>query len=338
MRISALAPPFAVLTLLAACSGEPAAPQGSTDAATTAAPAAAVAAAPALATDRASLLQLVDDYMAALVAHDSSRLAFAPDAILVENAQRLQPGEGLWRTASALAADYAIYVADPVSQQVGFLGLMQENGEPVLVGLRLQVDKGAIVAAEHLVARDLQESQLANLQRVRPGLLADIPTDQRKSRAELLGIAYRYYDAVDLNDGDLAPFAADCVRFENGWQTANIPPRGGDDPLSVLGEMQCGPQLDTGAFLYIDQIDNRRVFIADPQSGLVFGLSHFRHAMQQNSFPLSGVDGVTSRELDSQPFDLPAAHVFKIGADGLIHEIEAMGFMLPYDSATGWGW
>jgi hypothetical protein len=33
---------------------------------------------------------------------------------------------------------------------------------------------------------------------------------------------------------------------------------------------------------------------------------------------------------------MPAAHVFKVGADGLVHEIEAVGFVAPYDSPTGW--
>jgi hypothetical protein len=327
---------LALVSLLAACSGEPASEQVA--ASSTAAPGATASLAAAISTDRASLVKLVDDYLAALVAHDASGLAFADNAVFVENAEAKQVGEGLWQSASALPGDYKLYVPDPVSQQVGFLGLMQENGQPVLVGLRLLVDKGAIVAAEHLLARDLQDSQLANLQTLRPALLEEIPQAQRKSRQELLAIGYTYYDAVDLNNGSLSPFAEDCVRFENGWQTANIPPRGGDDPLSVLGEMRCGPQLDTGAFNYIDLIDNRRVFIADPQTGLVFGLSHFRHAMQQNTFPITGVEGVTSREINNQPFDLPAAHVFKVGADGLIHEIEAMGFMLPYNSATGWGW
>ena len=36
-----------------------------------------------------------------------------------------------------------------------------------------------------------------------------------------------------------------------------------------------------------------------------------------------------------KPFDLPAAHIFKIQG-GKIHEIEAMGFMMPYNSKTGW--
>jgi hypothetical protein len=37
-----------------------------------------------------------------------------------------------------------------------------------------------------------------------------------------------------------------------------------------------------------------------------------------------------------KPFDLPAAHVFKVGADGKVHEIEAMGFLAPLDAPSGW--
>ena len=36
------------------------------------------------------------------------------------------------------------------------------------------------------------------------------------------------------------------------------------------------------------------------------------------------------------PFDLPAAHVYKVGGDGKVHEIEASGFMAPPNSPTGW--
>jgi hypothetical protein len=35
------------------------------------------------------------------------------------------------------------------------------------------------------------------------------------------------------------------------------------------------------------------------------------------------------------PFDLPAAHIFKI-RDNRIHEIEALGFTMPYMSNGGW--
>jgi hypothetical protein len=41
-------------------------------------------------------------------------------------------------------------------------------------------------------------------------------------------------------------------------------------------------------------------------------------------------------EMKFDPFDLPAAHIFKIGADGKVHEIEAMGFRADLNSPSGW--
>jgi len=88
---------------------------------------------------------------------------------------------------------------------------------------------------------------------------------------------------------------------------------------------------------YIDRIENRRVFAADPATGLVMGLSHFRHPIDKGPYEVIHTDGTTSmEEMKFAPFDLPAAHIFKIGADGMVHEIEAMGFGAPYNSPTGW--
>jgi hypothetical protein len=89
-----------------------------------------------------------------------------------------------------------------------------------------------------------------------------------------------------------------------------------------------------------NRIDNRRVFAADPVTGLVMGLSHFRHPMDNLPYLVKNTDGSTSERnkdnLNFAPFDLPAAHIFRIGADGLMHEIEAMGFTAPYNAPTGW--
>jgi ketosteroid isomerase-like protein len=63
--------------------------------------------------------------------------------------------------------------------------------------------------------------------------------------------------------------------------------------------------------------------------------------MKESAVKIVGVPGVSEVPLtgrDSQPikpFDLPAAHIFKVRG-GKIHEIEAMGFSVPYDSRTGW--
>ncbi len=47
------------------------------------------------------------------------------------------------------------------------------------------------------------------------------------------------------------------------------------------------------------------------------------------------LDEVVRERLPAE-IDLPAAHIYKIGPDGLMHEIEAMGFQAPYNSPTGW--
>ncbi len=49
----------------------------------------------------------------------------------------------------------------------------------------------------------------------------------------------------------------------------------------------------------------------------------------------TGVPGQEVRKMDNAPFDLPAVHIFKIWG-GQIHEIEALGFVAPYNSPTGW--
>src|SRR6185295_1898791 len=51
--------------------------------------------------DRPALIKLADDYLAALVAHDPRKVALASDVKTVENAKRIKPGEGLWKTMTA---------------------------------------------------------------------------------------------------------------------------------------------------------------------------------------------------------------------------------------------
>jgi len=288
---------------------------------------------PDLCTTRDCLMSLVDDYLAALVAGEPGSLPFADDAIFVENVMRKTIGEGLWQSATGLPGEFRIYVPDPVSKQAGFMGLMEVNGEPALLALRLQVEGDGINAAEHIVVPVTSDRALGKLIRPRPGFHMEIDEDERLSRRELLSIGYSYYPALDDNDGTLAPFADDCLRIENGMQTSTNP-----NAATVFGKMNCGPQISTNYFQYIDSIDNRRVNVADPVTGLVMGLSHFRHGFEQKETPIVGVEGITTRDVSMfDPFDMPAMHIFKVGPEGQIHEIEAVGLLAPYMSPTGWG-
>jgi hypothetical protein len=287
--------------------------------------------------DRACLNRLADTYVAALVAHDPAKAPLARDVKMVENIQKIQPGEGLWKTASAAPTTFRIYVPDTVAQQVGYMAVMHENGNPIQLALRLKLENGRITEAEHVVVHKLQEANLANLQTPRAALTSAVPEGWRDSRGRLLHIGASYYDALDLNNGSLAPFADDCVRYENGGQSARKPvPKGpSEDSFAPFGALGCAKQLDTQVMAYITSIDHRRVWIADEENGLVFGLSHFRHAMEKTEWPTYGVPGVPFRKIEYKPFDLPAAHIFKIQG-GLIREIEASGFIAPHNSPTGW--
>jgi len=288
-------------------------------------------------TDRQCLIELMDNYFKALVAHDPSKIPFAMNARFVENVDAKPIGEGLWQTASEAPTTFKIYVPDPTVREVGFLGMMQEKGQPIMIAVRLKInDDGYVNEAEHLIARGIDPKNMKYVQTVRPGLLATVPEKERMKRYELVGIAYSYYDALIMDNGDLCPFADDCARRENGSPASNsgIPDNETEESPNYSA-MKTGPQLNTNMMDYIDDIDNVRVFAADPVTGLVIGFSHFRHSMVKHTFQINNVPGVTTREVNLPAFDLPAAHIYKI-ADGKVHEIEAMGFMASYMSPSGW--
>jgi hypothetical protein len=291
-------------------------------------------AASAQACDSACLNRLVDTYLAAVVAHDPSKAPIAPGAKFVENIEPMKIGEGLWKTASAVPTAFKIYVPDPVAQQVGFIGVMKEGDKPIEIGLRLKVADGKITEIEQIVVHTLREKGLVNLKTSRPAFGQVVPAAERTKRDEMLKIGTAYYEAIVTSNGKAAPFADDCLRHENGMQTNLNPPP--DKPGSgTLGALKCADQLDSGVMSYIKAIEPRRVWIADVEHGLVFGMSQFRHSMKEKSVKIAGVPGVEKVDYDFKPFDLPAMHVFKIRG-GKLHEIEALGFMAPYDAKTGW--
>ena len=283
--------------------------------------------------DRACLIKLADDYLAALVAHNPKGVPLAADLKFVENLAPTKAGEGLWATASAVPKTFAIHVPDPVSRQIGFIGMMEESGKPIQLGLRLKFENGAITEAEHIVVRSFNGDALDHLKTVRPGLLTEIPRNERLPRELLLAIGMTYYDSITQSSGDATPFADDCERRENGMITAG----GIGNGLDGQPRQGCHVQMDSRTFTYIDSIDFRRVWIADPVTGLAFGLSQFRHSMKNKEIMVFGRDGkLAPRDMSRfNAFDLPAMHIFKV-RDNRVHEIEALGVTMPYMSKNGW--
>jgi hypothetical protein len=294
--------------------------------------------------DRAALIKLADDYFAALVAHNPKAVPLAGNIKTVEQVKRIQPGEGLWKTATSVPTNFKIVIPDTVSQEVGGIVIMGISGKPAQLGFRLKVENERITEAEHLIV-EISNPDNPLLQSVRPGIPMEVPYEYRDSRGRLIWIAKSYYDALDLNNGSLSPFASDCERRENGMRTApsggptlggtSIPGAKPQAPL-LLGMQDCTSQLNTGTFQYIDTIDHRRVFAADELTGLAVGFSHFRHSMKQKVFKILNIPGREVSDMSTQkPFDMPAMHIYKIWG-GQIHEIEAIGILTDYNVPTGW--
>ena len=171
--------------------------------------------------DRACLTGLVDAYFVALVAHDPSRAPIAQSAKFTENTGTLTPGEGLWIGASE-APTFKIYVPDPQANQIGVFAALKEFDRPVLLALRLRVQKGQITEIEHIIARTLNENGLKNLVTPRPGLLSTVLPSERVPRQDMLRIANSYYDSILQSSGKVTPYADDCERHENGMATARL--------------------------------------------------------------------------------------------------------------------
>jgi len=108
--------------------------------------------------------------------------------------------------------------------------------------------------------------------------------------------------------------------------------------MAVFSIFDVVPGADFAVILRQSIVHGRR---AAMMTGLGMGFSHLRHPMNNLPYKIVHVDGSTSERnkanMPFAPFDMPAAHIFKIGADGLVHEIEAAGIVVrPNNQPTGW--
>ena len=148
--------------------------------------------------DRQCLIAIADSYVTALANDEPDAVRWANGAVIMENLAPIEAGAGGFDTITAGPSDFVLHVPDPVSRQVGLLAMMREGEVPVLVGIRLQLaEASAIEEAEHLIARDLSPTQIANLQTVRPALLREVPEPYADSRARMLWLGRSYYDTLD---------------------------------------------------------------------------------------------------------------------------------------------
>src|SRR6185312_549846 len=103
--------------------------------------------------DRACLQGLAEQFIAALVAHDPSKVPLAKGVRYSENSVPLPIPDGFWKNATGVRP-YRLYIADPEWGTIGFYARMYENGDPVIVSTRLRVYAHQITEIETVVTTE----------------------------------------------------------------------------------------------------------------------------------------------------------------------------------------
>jgi hypothetical protein len=286
----------------------------------------------------------MDGYLNAIYQHDPKAAPpLAIDYRMTENTGHMEVGEGvLWRS-KVEPTPFRIYVADPVTGQVALQARLLIAGRSALVAVRLKVDRGHISEIEQLYDRAINDAAIPRLTTPRPGLVTDIPASERTSREVLAYAANSYFDALEGDDGEIAAFADDCVRHENGYQTVNNPPPGGrmmpapflPDPKTPQGQemlktsmLTCAQQIDKKLFAYMKHIRPRHALIIDQQRGVATMFVLFVHDGTRRGAPPDAPPGMLMNAMIVESFGVRG---------GKIHEVEAAPFVtIPYGLGDGW--
>ncbi len=294
--------------------------------------------------DRACLENVLNQYLAALVAHDPKQLPVSKDVMYTENAQRMELGDGFWKTVEG-RGNYTHVFADPEFGQVGFMGTMREAGAPLLMSLRLRMELGRITEIESVYFRPGGggPNNIADMDKpYKPEDIwfKSIPPAQRMSRQELIAVADGYFTGLQKNDGrgingtGTYPFTNDCNRIENGAPTTNVP-RPANEPRDTINlfSMDCLSQFKLGIYFVVQNIHGRRYPLVDRERGVVWA-----HAVFDQGTVNKGIlsDG---RPYEFKGFNRPSSilvtEVFLI-ENGKIRRVEAVAPSAFYHINSPW--
>ena len=304
------------------------------------------AAAPHAECDEACLKSAMDNYLAALTAHDSSRLKVAPNVRFTENGVAIPLGEALWVTFSGLGS-YRHDFFEPAAGAVISYVTMKENGTPGYLMVRLKLAGQQLTEIETVVNRDAPPSLT---QPPYEPLWDQVePKAQRLTRQQLIDGALGYMRAVALEKGALAPFGESCIRLENGMVMAlgahdqppvPLKPLARDDDWAAavrlsLG-MGCSKQIDTGVYAFINEYDNARFPVVDVDRQIVFSVFDFRRRGTVKTVTMPNGRTYPMMPSTQWPNEVLNTEAWKF-QNGKITRVEAI-FLgnRPYKQGTGW--
>ena len=281
--------------------------------------------------NRDCLIEVTEAYLSAMVARDPAKAPVTANVKFTQNTRPMALGQGLWESIKGVRG-YKLFVTDPTAGQVALYTVVDGAEHPGLLTLRMKVDGRRISEVESVYVGIGQTGfgSVDTLVQVAPVWTAVLPPSQRRPRAEMIDIANRYFETLEKNIVDHVPFTADCLRIENGMQTAG---RAGAPGLAGLG---CRENVNHPMWNYITRISPRRHLVVDEERGLVSGMYMFRHGGTEPTYTLPGGEVVKHSEAMLRRQAVVISELFKI-EDGRIRRIEAvMAGGLDHDASAGW--
>jgi len=264
--------------------------------------------------DRACLSDFITRYLDALVAHKPEALALSDKIRFTEDTNEIKLGEGLWKTASKLMP-YRQEILDVRQGVAGVHAIVEENGIPVMLQVRLKIADRKITEIETMVVRNQAEGMIfdiAALKTATPAMNAMPEKSQRQTREEVIRIASLYPAGLKVGSFVTAgtPFAPGAYRLENGRLMA------GPGCTFIAG---CD-NIKTQGFPRLSGI-TYRVGAVDEEQGIVWLRQDFGPGSVMGANAASG--------------SLTCWEMFKVYG-GSIHAVEAFMEIMPQGTPSGW--
>ncbi len=307
-----------------------------------------------LACDRACLKEFVNKYLDAIVSHDPQKLPISANVRYTENGQKLDIGDGLWGTATALG-DYRVYVTNAGAGEAGFYGTITETSTPAILAVRLKVERNRVTEIEAVtVPRESTGSRggtmtlfaprlpevmdPANFTEPDPLLMKEVPPSRRALSQNLMETALSYYQGIEQRDGSAASFADTCQQRVNGVQVTNNPDATAPDPAHPgfkPNSLGCAARLSSRYLSDIKHIRGKRSWVVDDETGLVLDFALLDVPEPGGEITVPDVGTIKRPMLSTGPYTLMSASLYKI-ENNKIERLDSAVRPVPYGMATSW--
>ncbi|MBO9581004.1 MAG: hypothetical protein J7498_08945 [Sphingobium sp.] len=271
----------------------------------------------------AELYRIADQYRAAYSARDPSQAPIAATIRFSENSVALLFPDGTWDSIAEELGP-ALTLVDTVQDSIGIFTAIRTLDVTGFLAIRLRVEAGQIVEAEHVFStpRNLSgpPTPIGPVDEFHhdPDLAQLVAEDELMDRAALIDIANGYFETLENNTGEIrsTAFTEDCVRYENGKAYADV------EKLFRLGR-----------YRFNERVRDRDFVVVDEARGLVMARGFIDHKGILDDYMLT--DGTAMKSIFREPHSWHLLELFKIKA-GKITAVEATFIAVPYYMETPW--